>query len=172
MSGYLAIPWYITWPLVALCGYGALWFCANRSIYYPLKYPQGLWQLQTQLRAEDTWIRTGDGVQIHGWWVREEGARLVTLFLHGNAGNVTHRYARIREITAAGSSVLMLDYRGYGKSKGWPTEKGLYMDAQSSYQCLMEMGYRPEQIILHGESNGVRCCHTCGIAKSLRWLDT
>jgi hypothetical protein len=97
---------------------------------------------------------------------------LVTLFLHGNAGNVTHRYARIREITAAGSSVLMLDYRGYGKSKGWPTEKGLYMDAQSSYQCLMEMGYRPEQIILHGESNGVRCCHTCGIAKSLRWLDT
>jgi fermentation-respiration switch protein FrsA (DUF1100 family) len=123
-------------------------------IYYPLKYPQGLWDLQTQLRAEDVWLRTADGVQIHGWWVRQEGAGLVTLYLHGNAGNVTHCYAWIREITSAGSSVLMLDYRGYGKSKGRPTEAGLYADAQAGYQQLVQMGYRPEQIVLHGESIG------------------
>jgi fermentation-respiration switch protein FrsA (DUF1100 family) len=48
----------------------------------------------------------------------------------------------------------MLDYRGYGKSKGWPAEKGLYADAQAAYGYLVEMGYRPEQIILHGESLG------------------
>ena len=154
MSGTQGVPWYIAWPLVAISCYGALWFLANRSAYYPLKYPQGFWNLQAQLDAEDVWLRTPDGVQIHAWWVRQEGARLVTLYLHGNAGNVTHRYPQIREITAAGSSILMLDYRGYGKSEGWPTERGLYTDAETAYQYLLKTGYRPEQIILHGESIG------------------
>jgi fermentation-respiration switch protein FrsA (DUF1100 family) len=154
MSGALGGPWYVTWPLVVLCCYGMLWFYANRSVYYPLRYPQGFWDLQPQLHAEDVWTQTADGVQIHGWWVRQEEAGLVTLYLHGNAGNLTHRYSRIREITAAGSSVLMLDYRGYGKSRGRPTEKGLYADAQAGYRHLMQMGFRPEQIVLHGESLG------------------
>jgi len=150
----LSTPWYITLPLVALACYGALWLYANRSIYYPIKYPQGFWDLQTELRAEDVWLHTADGVRIHGWWVRQGTGHLVTLYLHGNAGNVTYRYSRIREIAAAGSSILMLDYRGYGKSRGWPTEKGLYTDAMTAYQYLVERGYRPEQIVLHGESIG------------------
>jgi len=106
--------------------------------------------MQPQLRADDVWLYTADRVQIHGWWVRQEGARLVTLYLHGNVGNVTHRYSKICEITAAGSSVLIPDYRGYGKSKGRPTEKGVYADAQAAYRYLLESGYHPEQIILHG----------------------
>lgn len=154
MSDTLHIPGYVTWLLLGVSCYGALWFYANRSLYYPLKYPQGLWNLQQQLHAEDVWLRTSDGVQIHAWWVRQEGARLATLFLHGNAGNVTHRYPHVHEITAAGSSVLLLDYRGYGKSRGWPTERGLYTDAETAYQYLLQNGYGPEQIILHGESIG------------------
>jgi fermentation-respiration switch protein FrsA (DUF1100 family) len=154
VSGAFGVPWYIAWPLVGVSCYGALWFYANRSVYYPLKYPQGFWSVQAQLHAEDVWLPTSDGVQIHAWWVRQEGARLATLYLHGNAGNVTHRYPQIREITAAGSSILMLDYRGYGRSAGWPTEKGLYTDAETAYQHLLKTGYRPEQIILHGESIG------------------
>jgi fermentation-respiration switch protein FrsA (DUF1100 family) len=78
----------------------------------------------------------------------------VTLFLHGNAGNITHRAPRIQEIVAAGSSVLMLDYRGYGKSSGRPSEQGLYRDSEAGFICLLGKGYRAEQIILHGESLG------------------
>lgn len=153
MSG-LSTPWYITWTVVVLCCYGALCFYANRLVYYPLKYPQGFWDQQAQLNAEDVWIRTADGVRVHAWWVSQKGARFVTLYLHGNAGNVTHRGSRIREITTAGSSVLMLDYRGYGKSMGRPTERGLYADAQAAYEYLVRMGYRLEQIVVHGESIG------------------
>jgi len=148
------IPWYVGWPLVAASSYGALWWFANRSVYYPLKYPQGFWDLQAQVSAKDVWLQTADGVRLHGWWVQREDSRLVTLYLHGNAGNVTHRYSQIREITDAGSSILMLDYRGYGKSDGRPTEKGLYTDAETAYQYLIRTGYRAEQIILHGESLG------------------
>jgi len=64
--------------------------------------------------------------------------------------------------------VLVIDYRGYGRSAGRPGEKGLYADADAAYGFLLGKGYRPEQIILHGESLGsavaVDLCarHPCG----------
>jgi uncharacterized protein len=134
--------------------YSALYFFANRAVYYPSKYPQGFWDLQSQVGASDVWLDTPDGVRLHAWWVKREGTRLVTLFLHGNAGNVTDRVPHIREIVAAGSSVLILDYRGYGKSGGRPTEHGLYTDSETAFTYLLGQGYRAKQIILHGESLG------------------
>lgn len=142
------------WPLVAASGYGLLYLMANRAIYQPMKYPQGLWNLQPQLGASDVWLRAPDGVRLHAWWIPRPDARVVTLYLHGNAGNITHRVNHVLEVTAAGSSLLLLDYRGYGKSEGRPTEKGLYTDAQSAYQHLLDTGHRPDRIVLHGESLG------------------
>ena len=122
--------------------------------YYPIKYPGGFWELQSQLGAEDVWLLTSDGVRLHAWWVRAPHASLVTLYLHGNAGNLTHRFLPIREITAAGSSVLMLDYRGHGKSGGSPSEHGLYADADAAYLYLLNHGYSARHIVLRGESLG------------------
>lgn len=150
----MRLPAYIAWPTIAAATYGALYFFANRSIYFPSKYPEGLWDHQHQVNASDVWIDTRDGVRLHAWFVARENARWVTLFLHGNAGNVTHRLPHIQEIVAAGSSILILDYRGYGKSSGRPTEQGLYIDSDAAYQHLVGMGYRAEQIIVHGESLG------------------
>jgi hypothetical protein len=140
--------------IVAACVIGLLYYLANRAVYYPSKYPTGDWDTQKLVGASDTWIETSDGVKIHGWWVQREGSPLVTLFLRGNAGNITNRAARIQEIVAAGSSVLMLDYRGYGKSSGWPSETGLYRDSEAGFIYLLGKGYRAERIILHGESLG------------------
>ncbi|MGH9658807.1 MAG: alpha/beta hydrolase [Bryobacteraceae bacterium] len=148
------VPPYVGWPLLALFSYGVLYFWANRMIYYPHKHPQGLWHLQEQLRAADVWLTAGDGTKLHGWWVAVEGSRVATLFLHGNAGNVTHRVFSFQAITAAGSSVLVVDYRGYGRSEGSPSEKGLYADADAAYEYLLRQGYTPERIVIHGESLG------------------
>jgi len=148
------IPIYLAWLIAVAAGCGVLFFLANRAVYYPQKYPRGAWDAKEELGASDVWMDTLDGVRLHGWWVRCENSQLVTLFLHGNAGNVTHRAAHIREITSAGSSVLVVDYRGYGKSGGWPTEKGLYQDAETAFIHLLGMGFRAQQIILHGESLG------------------
>jgi fermentation-respiration switch protein FrsA (DUF1100 family) len=79
---------------------------------------------------------------------------LATLHLHGNGGNVTHRGLSARSIVAAGSSVLLLDYRGYGKSEGTPSEKGLQQDAEAAYDWIVAAGYAPKQIVIHGESLG------------------
>jgi fermentation-respiration switch protein FrsA (DUF1100 family) len=131
-----------------------LYYLANRALYYPSKYPEGDWNAQKLVGASDAWIETSDGVKIHGWWVQRDGSQLVTLFLHGNAGNITDRRPHIQEIIAAGASVLILDYRGYGKSSGRPSEQGLYRDSEAGFIYLLDKGYRAERIILHGESLG------------------
>jgi hypothetical protein len=127
---------------------------ADRAIYVPSKYPHGNWDAQRLVGAVDAWMDASDGVKIHGWWVERPGSPLVTLYLHGNAGNITDRIPRIQKIVAAGSSVLMLDYRGYGKSEGRPSEQGLYRDSEAGFIYLLGKGYRAEQIILHGQSLG------------------
>ena len=150
----MQIPWYIGWPIVIAFGIGILFMVARCAPYYPIKYPNGFWELQSKLGGEDVWLLTSDGVRLHAWLVRAPQASIVTLYLHGNAGNLTHRVLPIREITAAGSSVLMLDYRGYGKSGGSPSEHGLYADADAAYLYLLDHGYSAQHIILQGESLG------------------
>ena len=150
----MQIPWYIGWPIVIAFGGGILFMVASRAPYYPIKYPSGFWELQSKLGAEDVWLATSDGVRLHAWFVTAPQASLVTLYFHGNAGNATHRFQPIREITTAGSSVLMLDYRGYGKSGGSPSEHGLYADADAAYLYLLGHGYTARQIVLQGESLG------------------
>ena len=150
----MQIPWYIGWPIVIAFSVGILFMAASRAPYYPLKYPSGFWGLQSELGAKDVWLLTSDGVRLHAWWVMVPQASLVTLYLHGNAGNISHRFMPIREITAAGSSVLMLDYRGYGRSEGSPSEHGLYADADAAYRYLLDHGYSARHIVLQGESLG------------------
>lgn len=82
------------------------------------------------------------------------GARVATLFLHGNAGNITHRVDHAAQIREAGSAVMVLDYRGYGKSDGKPSERGVYEDGEAAYDELVRMGFAQAKIVLHGESLG------------------
>ncbi len=124
------------------------WF-GNRSIYYPMKYPDGDWSSA----ANDVWIESSDGVRIHGWYSASSPGR-VALFLHGNAGNVTHRLDKMRRLNAAGLGVLVIDWRGYGRSEGWPTESGLRKDARAGYDYLRKSGFDAHQILLYGESLG------------------
>jgi fermentation-respiration switch protein FrsA (DUF1100 family) len=128
------------------------WF-GNRSIYFPMKYPAGDWNLQSGSGVSDVWMETTDKVRVHGWYSAARPGR-VALFLHGNAGNVTHRMDKIKRLTAAGIGVLVLDWRGYGRSEGWPTESGLRKDARAAYEHLRRSGFGGDQIVLYGESLG------------------
>jgi fermentation-respiration switch protein FrsA (DUF1100 family) len=134
--------------------YGAIYFVVSRLIFRPLRYPGGKWHTQAELGAQDVWLRTSDGVRLHAWFLEVSGTPLVTMYLKGNGTNLTNRTGHLREIIPAGSSVLILDYRGYGKSQGRPTERGLYRDADAGYEHLIAMGYKPAQIVLLGESLG------------------
>ncbi|MCB0161718.1 MAG: hypothetical protein KDD83_26455, partial [Caldilineaceae bacterium] len=69
------------------------------------------------LPFQDVWLETTDNVRIHGWFLPCEDAVASLLFLHGNAGNISHRLDNLRLLVErARCRVLIIDYRGYGRS--------------------------------------------------------
>lgn len=109
------------------------------------------------LEYRDVYLTTSDGVRVHAWHVPGE-SKTTLLWLHGNAGNISHRVDNIAVLNRlTGLSVLILDYRGYGLSEGSPTENGLYSDAEAAFEYLVrERGLKPEEdIVLFGRSLGV-----------------
>jgi fermentation-respiration switch protein FrsA (DUF1100 family) len=108
------------------------------------------------LEYEDVWIEAEDGLRLHGWYLpHPPGARKVLLFFHGNAGNISHRQASLEIFHRLGLNVLILDYRGYGRSEGRPSEQGLYRDARAAWAHLVEVrGVAPPDIVLFGRSLG------------------
>ena len=130
-------------------------YLANSLIFHPSPFPEGVWELQQVFAAEDVWLETADGGTVHGWFMSTtDDNRFVTLYLHGNAGNITDRRGHIEAICNTGSALLIIDYRGFGKSPGKPTEQGVYLDATAAYEHLLGRNYTADRIILHGESLG------------------
>ncbi len=100
-------------------------------------------------------VSVKEKVILHGWFFPLEGAKDTLLFLHGNAGNISHRLEKIAILRKTGTNIFIIDYRGYGKSSGKPSEKGLYADALAAYRYLTEeLFIAPRNIILYGESLG------------------
>src|SRR6185436_11484685 len=109
------------------------------------------------LAFTDLRVATEDGEQLHGWWIpaRAAPAGGHVLFFHGNAGNVSHRLEHALALTAAGLDVLLVDYRGYGRSTGRPGEAGLYRDARASLAAMRAGGgVNAARILYMGESLG------------------
>ena len=112
------------------------------------------------LGYEDVFVDTVDGERLHGWYVPAAlpgtgEARGALLFFHGNAGNISHRLDSIAIFHRLGLDVLIVDYRGYGRSTGKPTERGTYDDAQAAwYYLVAERGIEPRRIVVFGRSLG------------------
>lgn len=108
-----------------------------------------------RLQYEDLHLKTSDGIDLHGWYVPATEPRGAVLFLHGNAGNISHRIDSVEMFHRLGYSTLIFDYRGYGKSGGKPTEQGTYLDAEAAWRYLTERQKVPAcRIVLFGESIG------------------
>ena len=109
------------------------------------------------LQWEDVQLRTADDVSLHGWYLPapEDGARYTVVFFHGNAGNISHRLDSLEIFHDLGLATLIIDYRGYGRSEGSPSEDGLYRDGDAAWRYLVdERGVSPGEIIAFGRSLG------------------
>jgi len=116
------------------------------SMFFPLRYPEGDWKTT----AADVQFTTSDGVRLHGWLFRAGEPLLI--WFHGNAGNITERAPTATELARRGVSVLLFDWRGYGKSDGSPSESGLFRDAIAAYDFARTQ--TKGDIVPYGESLG------------------
>jgi uncharacterized protein len=107
---------------------------------------------------EDVVFKAKDGVILNGWFfsasTNANRRHLAFLFCHGNAGNISHRLDTCVALLATGVNVFVIDYRGYGRSQGSPSEEGTYLDAQAAYEWLRQKGFAGTNIIAFGESLG------------------
>jgi uncharacterized protein len=127
---------------------------ASRFLYYPeptgADVPPPRWAGD----AIEVWMKADDGIDIHGLWWGDPAESPVILFLHGNAQNA-YDWSLVRDdLSELECRMLLIDYHGYGKSGGEPSEEALYADGRASLRWLENKGVPLEQTVVFGKSLG------------------
>jgi uncharacterized protein len=125
----------------------------TRLIFFPGKLSQ---HYKFRLRSidEEIFITTEDREKINALFFKGAGPDAI-LYFHGNAGDLSGWQFVAQDFVAAGFNILLIDYRGYGKSTGSISENGFYLDADAAYNYLIrEKGFEPKRIIIYGRSVG------------------
>ncbi|MBI5891132.1 MAG: alpha/beta hydrolase [Nitrosomonadales bacterium] len=156
----------IRWALMlAVLGYlgvcAYMWATQRQRIYEPALL------LQTTpdrlgMKFEEVHISSGSGAdqgELYGWWIPAESTDAPTLlYLHGTERNIgaAHDLGNAARFHGMGYNLLMVDYRGYGKSTGGkPTEAGMYEDAESIWRYLIrQRSIGPKRTFIYGHSLG------------------
>lgn len=143
---------------LAICTY--LFRQQGRFIFFPSSV------IETTPKAfnldfQEVWLpvitASGKLEKIHGWWIPAPKANAKTLlYLHGNGINIGANAAHAHRFHQMGFAVLIIDYRGYGRSEGsFPSETTVYQDAATAWNYLVKQRQiQPSNIVLYGHSLG------------------
>jgi uncharacterized protein len=107
------------------------------------------------LTYEPVDLTTADGLKLSAWYFPAAAPRCILLYCHGNAGNIGDWTAAMPPLLDRGCSVLLFDYRGYGRSAGQPSEDGLYLDGEAAWDWVRQQA-RQENVpaVILGKSLG------------------
>jgi fermentation-respiration switch protein FrsA (DUF1100 family) len=147
------LKWTLIVLLVGYVGAVALLYMVQRALmYFPdtERMPPAAAGLPG---AQEILLDAADGERLIAWHVPPRGDRPVVLYLHGNGGALSHRAERFRALTADGTGLVAIDYRGFGGSTGRPSEAGLLIDAETAYEFAAAR-YPATRIAVWGESLG------------------
>jgi pimeloyl-ACP methyl ester carboxylesterase len=147
--------------LFAIVAYGVLVLAARllhrRVLYQPPSTDVGALPEGTTLLT----TRAADGVEVHALELprdvpKDKKKQLKTIVhFHGNAETAEDNMTIAREMKKRGFDVVLVEYRGYGRSRGAPTnEEGLYLDAEAVLASLAARGIGPDSIVLWGQALG------------------
>jgi uncharacterized protein len=130
----------------------------NAQLFCPSPHPVKSWNPADYgiptYAVEKQWFETPDGEMLYGWYCRSPHPIASSLFCHGNTGNLTVNADVIPHLLDAGINVLVFDYRGFGKSSGRPSIRGVISDALTA--ARFHDSIRPKDLpsILYGYSLG------------------
>ena len=144
--------WIAVLVIAALTGCRAL---ENHFIFDPTDFSED-WQSIPNPQIQEAYFRAADGTLLHGMLAKHADPRAVILFAHGRQGNVSSLIDKLLVFVDRHQvSVMVFDYRGYGRSGGKPDELGVYQDARAARKWLAEATDSNESdVVLMGRSLG------------------
>jgi fermentation-respiration switch protein FrsA (DUF1100 family) len=126
-------------------------------IFHPVRHSSGNgWSVPTGV--EEVWFTTSDNVRLNGWFIHASArpAAATIIYFHGNGGNISNVGWVGQSLAASGFDVLLVDYRGYGRSEGEANgERELNLDGDAAYEFIVRSrSIAPERLVLYGQSLG------------------
>ena len=110
------------------------------------------------LTYENVYFKSKDGTILHGWFFPARGPRKkgTIVQFHGNAQNISTHFFSLVWLVEAGYNLFTFDYRGYAKSDGQPSQKGIYLDALAALETslIYHNKYGGDKFIVYGQSTG------------------
>jgi hypothetical protein len=132
----------------------ALLFFAQRSLVFPIpETVRTAPEAAGLAEAEEHVLTTTDGEKVIVWHVPARSGHAAVIYFPGNGDFLAALAGHFRSISADGTGVVALSYRGYAGSTGRPSEQGVLCDAASAY-AFAAARYGAERIVLWGFSLG------------------
>ena len=112
-----------------------------------------LYQFDFPVPFEELNLEVADTARLNGIHFKTENAKGLIIYYHGNSGNLERWGNEVQYFVKLNYDVVVMDYRGYGKSQGKRTMKILLEDAQLFYD-YGKGHFEEENITLYGRSLG------------------
>jgi fermentation-respiration switch protein FrsA (DUF1100 family) len=147
------LKWLLVLAVVGYAGLLALMYVFQRAMMY---FPDAKLVAPAQAglpRAAEVTFASSDGEKLLARYVPPDAGKPLVIYFQGNAEGLAARVGRFTWLTADGTGLLALCYRGYGGSSGTPSEDGLIRDAAAAYGFARERT-PARRIVLFGESLG------------------
>lgn len=150
----IVLKWIAALAVAAYLGALALLYFKQRDLLFPIP-PVGRTSPAAAgfPEAEEHVLTTSDGEKIVVWYVAAKAGHPVVLFFHGNGDFLAGRVSRFKGVTADGTGLVAVSYRGYAGSSGRPSEDGLLQDAEAAY-AFTAARYAADKIVVWGFSLG------------------
>ena len=148
------LKWLVALALIGYVGFLAAFYFMQRAFLFPI--PQTVRAAPEASgfpEAEEHVLTTADGEKIIVWHVPPRPGRPVVIFFPGNGDFLAGRVGWFRDIVADGTGLIAVSYRGYAGSTGYPSERGLLLDAAAAYDFAAAR-YAADRMIVWGFSLG------------------
>ncbi len=130
-----------------------LYFLQDYLMFKPEKLEKDFQFHYENQETEEYNVKTRDGATINGLRFKVENPKGIVFYLKGNSKSIKGWGKFAVDFTRHGYEVLMIDYRGFGKSTGKRTQKAIKRDLQVVYNKIKEK-VDEKYIILYGRSLG------------------
>jgi len=151
---------YIGLAVLAYAAYCTLVFAFQRQMIFPRsQIGYAPVALPDNLPIEKIWL-TIPGASVESWYIPPTGGpandrRPALIFAHGNAERIDLCAGELMPFTALGIGVLVVEYPGYGRSTGAPSQKSITAAFLAAYDMLAARhDVDPSKIVFYGRSLG------------------